>query len=74
MVTTEQFAGDDEHHIEVVVRRLRATIDKVVPDEVIEERVRASFAEWRAAPIRDFIPLLAERRARETLSGRATGG
>lgn len=57
----------DDHKVEGVVRRIRVALGGVVDERVIEAEVRASFAEWGDAPVRDFIPLLAERRVLELL-------
>ena len=58
---------DEDLKVQTVVARVRAALGGEVADDVIEQRVRDTFAEWRDATVRDFIPLLTERRVLEGL-------
>jgi hypothetical protein len=60
---------DVEDQIAGVVRRLGA--EGCDPGEV-EAEVRRSFGEWEDAPVREFVPIFAERRVRQRLGLKAT--
>ena len=50
-----------------MVERLTREFPGEETPPVIEQEVRRRFAEWADAPVRDFVPMLAERRSRERL-------
>jgi len=56
---------DVEHQIAGVVRRVAPVFGPSIPVDEIEAEVRRCFAEWDDAPVRDFVPIFAERRVRE---------
>ena len=58
---------DDDLKIRAVVARLRGVLGDTVDDDVLEQRVREAFDAWQHAKVRDFIPLLTERRVLEDL-------
>ncbi|MCC8930134.1 three-helix bundle dimerization domain-containing protein [Rhodococcus sp. I2R] len=64
MTTTE------EHHIDAVRDRLDAAFPDV-PRRVIEDAIAAELARFEGRRVRDFVPLLVERNARESI--RSTG-
>ena len=64
----------EEERIRGVVRRLHAQLGERVPEPVVESAVRDSFARLQDARVRDFIPILAEKLARERLGARVGGG
>jgi hypothetical protein len=58
---------DVEHQIEGVVRRVAPVFDGSVAVADIEAEVRRCFAAWADAPVRDFVPVLAERQVRDRI-------
>ena len=50
-----------------VTRRLLERFSPRVPEPVVEATVRACAARWRDVPVKDFVPLLVERRSIESL-------
>lgn len=69
MQAPEAELRDDERHVLQVVARVRSALSEDVGDDEIEECVRETFAAWSHATVRDFIPLLTERRVLESLRG-----
>ena len=67
MHPSEAEVSDDERHVLQVVARIRSTLNGTVDDVEIEGRVRETYASWTDATVRDFIPLLTERRVLESL-------
>jgi Protein of unknown function (DUF3562) len=58
---------DDDVLVRLASERLVQTVDK--PVEVVEETVRDELARWRStARIQTFVPILAERSARNRLA------
>lgn len=62
---------DVEDQIAGVVRRLVAASAAVDPSD-IEVEVRRCFADWADAPVREFVPIFAERIVRQRLGLKAT--
>jgi hypothetical protein len=59
---------NDDKIVHLTIERLVASLDK--PEEVVEQAVRSELERWRAsARIQMFVPILAERAARERLTG-----
>ena len=52
-----------------VVERLNEEFSGAFPPDTIEAVVEGTAAEWRDAPIQDYVPLLTERAARTRLRG-----
>ena len=67
MDPAEAAVSDDERHVLLVVARIRSALNGAVDDGQIEGLVRATYASWTHAKVRDFVPLLTERRVLETL-------
>jgi len=61
---------DEAHFVDDVVTRLMTRFPDLPPNAV-RDTVNASWAEFTGRPIRDFVPVLVERTARERLAGRA---
>ena len=53
--------------IEIVTRSLNARLGAAVDPALIRAEVQAEFASYSQAPVRDFIPLLVEKRVRARL-------
>jgi hypothetical protein len=62
-----QAAHDRHDPIPKVEHQLTAEFKGRVPDEVIREVARSSVDEFRDARVKDFVPILAARRARSRL-------
>ena len=54
-----------EAQIDTVVKRLALALQ--APPAVLEPEVRAAFAEWGDARVRDFVPIFVERSLRDRL-------
>lgn len=54
-----------ESQIDTVVKRLAMALK--APPSVLEPEVRAAFAEWGDARVRDFVPIFVERALRDRL-------
>ena len=50
-----------------ITRRLVERFSPRVPAPVVEATVRACAARWQDVPVKDFVPLLVERRSIEHL-------
>ncbi|MFJ1608626.1 three-helix bundle dimerization domain-containing protein [Streptomyces sp. NPDC088253] len=68
-------AGDDvavetreEEAIRGVVERLTSAYDKTCTPEQVEAAVAAAHADFSERPVRDFVPVLVERKARAVLN------
>ena len=48
-----------EDQVATVVKRLGAAVE--LPDDRLEFEVRASFADWDDARLREFVPIFVER-------------
>ena len=57
---------DESRELAVVTERL-ATAFPSVPTTAVREVVTAAWSEFTGKPIRDFVPVLAERAARDLL-------
>lgn len=57
--------------IERLVARLKDLFSEVDP-AIVERAVRGEYAEFDDSAIRDFVPVLVERRARTRLNGATT--
>ncbi|MFD6059608.1 three-helix bundle dimerization domain-containing protein [Rhodococcus wratislaviensis] len=61
--------NDEElHHIEQVIDRLERRFPDV-PRASIEQVVHSAHAHFATGKVRDFVPLLVERAAREKIRG-----
>ncbi len=60
-------AEDEARQLESARRALVAEFAGTVPAEEVERRFSALVAEFRAAPVRSFVPVLVQRRTRELL-------
>jgi hypothetical protein len=58
---------DVEVALAEVARRLTARFSPQVPASVVSSTVRAVAERWQDAPVREFVPLLVERRSIEQL-------
>ena len=58
----------EEDQIAAVVRRISRSLGNSVTTDLVEGQVRACFRRWADAPVRDFVPIFAERCALEELS------
>ena len=67
MATPEVDLHTEERHVRQVVARVRSVLSAEVSDDEIEDCVRRTFDAWTDATVRDFIPLLTERRVLESL-------
>lgn len=56
-----------DHEIDLIIERLEARFREVAP-VTVEAVVRQSFRRFEHAPVRAFVPLLAERCARDMLA------
>lgn len=65
-------SGVDEHQaIEHIIGQLQTRYAAVHSDAHVAETVRSIYAGFTGQPVRDFVPLLVERQAHETLDGQA---
>jgi hypothetical protein len=69
-VSAEGSDDRQEVAIKATVAHLAGRFGEAVPPDELEAIVRASFADWPDARIRDFIPVLAERRAKALVEDR----
>ncbi|MEP6561392.1 MAG: hypothetical protein ABJD68_10015 [Nakamurella sp.] len=58
---------DEARSLEEVVERLVARFADL-PPETVRDIVKGSWDEFNGTPIRDFVPVLVERAARQRLS------
>jgi len=58
----------EEDQIAVVVRRISRSLGSTVTTDLVEGQVRACFRHWADVPVRDFVPIFAERCALEELA------
>jgi hypothetical protein len=58
----------EEDQIAAVVRRITQSLGGTVANDLVEGQVRACFRRWADAPVRDFVPIFAERCALEELA------
>ncbi len=58
---------DETRQLESARRALVAEFSGTVPAEQVEQRFAALVAEFEQAPVRSFVPVLVQRRARELL-------
>jgi hypothetical protein len=58
----------EEAAVSVAVRDLVRRFGDAVPQAELESAARSCFANWSDARIRDFVPILAERCARERVA------
>lgn len=59
---------DDEHRqLDSARRALVAEFAGQVPADQVEQRFAAIVQEYRAAPVRSFVPVLVQRQARQHL-------
>jgi len=63
---------DEAKAVTLVTERLAVSFPDV-PTEVVQHAVRRSYAEFTGRPIRDFVPVLLERMARNDLRARLAG-
>lgn len=65
----------EQDRVEAQVRRVMKAFegraDVAVESDELERAVRGTLAQWRQAPVQDFVPVLAERSVREQLRGRS---
>ena len=61
----------EEAAIGAAISHLVGRYGDQIPSDELETTVRACYARWPDAHVRDFIPVLAERRAKEQLDRRA---
>ena len=54
-----------EDQVATVVKRLGASVE--LPDDRLELEVRATFADWDDARVREFVPIFVERSLRGKL-------
>ena len=64
----------EEDQIAAVVRRISRSLGNSVTTDLVEGQVRACFRRWADAPVRDFVPIFAERRALAELELSVVGG
>jgi hypothetical protein len=57
---------DDQHEIEQVAARLVKVFPEV-PEPTIRDIVAAAWSQFNDSKVRDFVPVLAERRAKAKL-------
>jgi hypothetical protein len=55
-----------------IERELATEFSRVVPPDVIRDVARASLDEFRHAKVKDYVPILARRRARSRLRSQST--
>jgi hypothetical protein len=61
-------AQDEQATVEQILARVRARFPDV-PGEEVDRVVRARYADFHEARIRDFVPIFVEREARAALAG-----
>jgi len=66
MTVTERAAADERGRVAEVVERLRGRYPTVPLDRIVEV-VSQAHRELDTAPVRDFVPVLVEKRARDLL-------
>jgi hypothetical protein len=59
-------ADDETRAVNAVVHRLAVAFPDLAPD-VIAQTVRRSYQQFAGSPIRDFVPVLVERLAKNDL-------
>jgi hypothetical protein len=62
---TTRLDGPDEQRVRQTLLRLRDRLDGRVEPELLEARVRAVFASFAGAQVREFVPILVERAVRK---------
>jgi len=65
--------GEQDAHHASAAQRLKAEFGEILPPETIEQTLDESFSHWEEARITMYVPVLAERAARDhlmRLSGR----
>ena len=74
MVKAAESTSDEESGaVEELIDRLVAQFPEV-PSDSVRAIVNASWEEFTGRPIRDFVPVLAERTARHRLSSKTSAG
>jgi hypothetical protein len=63
-----ELSDDEEATIGPTVAHLGRQFNGEVPSEELETAIRGCFANWSDARVRDFVPILAERCAREHIN------
>lgn len=58
---------DEDHALHQIIDQLRTYYVAVHDGDHVAETVRSIYATFDDQPVRDFVPLLVERQARETL-------
>jgi hypothetical protein len=66
MTVTEQALADERDRVAEVVQRLRERYP-TLPADRVEGAVRQAHRELDSARVRDFVPVLVEKRARDLL-------
>ena len=64
--------AEETRHVAALVERLKNKFPEVAP-RTIEETVSSVHRQLDDAPIRDFVPVLVEREARNALKARRAG-
>jgi len=59
--------GEKDAHHSSAAQRLKAEFGESVPPETIEATLAESFSSWEEARITMYVPVLAERAARDRL-------
>ncbi|PYE19274.1 hypothetical protein DFR67_103186 [Williamsia limnetica] len=62
---------EEQQHIAMIADVLRTKHD-TIPADTVNKAVDEAYRRFDGQPIRDFVPLLVERRAQELLGGTAT--
>jgi hypothetical protein len=63
---------DEQRQLASVQKALVAEFAGRIPAEEVGQRFTALVAEFQAAPVRSFVPVLVQRRTRELLRATAT--
>jgi hypothetical protein len=63
-----ELTEDEEAAIGATVAHLGRQFQGEVPPQELETAIRGCFANWSDARVRDFVPILAERCAREQIN------
>lgn len=66
MTVTERVSAEERDRVAEVVQRLQGKFPDVAPDHV-REAVSRAHRELDTARVRDFVPVLVEKRARDLL-------
>jgi hypothetical protein len=58
---------DEQRHLDAAAQRLSREFGDAFPAETVENTLQTAVSTWSDAPVRQFVPVLAERFTRDQL-------